>query len=313
MLADPSTFDFLAERAGNGVQTALVTVTDVTGASVRNPGAHMAVDEHGEFVGSLSGGCIEAAVVSEARLAIDAGACRQLRFGAGSPMIDIRLPCGGRVDLLISPVVGGVWPSRVQTSLRLRNPVRLNLPTGPQSVELSEGANQFSAAWQSDGFVVNHLPRMRINVVGHGGSVLALAQLARAIAADIQVYSPDPALIVEAAAMGIAATLLKTAADVHALRLDPWTATIFYFHDHEWEPPLMAAALSGSGFFVGAMGSRKTQEARRQTLLEFGVPCEAIDRLRAPIGLFHSSRDPATLALSTLGQIVQVYHSECVE
>ncbi len=313
MLADPSIFDFLVERTKAGEETALVTVTDVKGASVRNPGAHMAVTLGGESVGSLSGGCIESAVVAEAQLAMKDGQSLKLRYGAGSPIIDIRLPCGGSVDLLICPVAGSNWPYLAQQSLSHRRPVHITLKSGQTGAEVTPGEARFSAGWDDECFVINHLPRMRINIVGHGGSVLALANLARAIQAEILVLSPDLAIVRDAAGEGFEAVHLNSPTDVAVFRSDAWTANIFYFHDHDWEPPLIAAALAGQGFFVGAMGSRKTQDVRCNMLLEYGVAVESIARLSAPVGLFHSSRDPATLALSTLAQIVQVYHERCVE
>ncbi|NRD91029.1 hypothetical protein C8024_18600 [Sphingopyxis sp. BSNA05] len=82
----------------------LITLTAVTGASTRNPGAHMAVAEDGSSTGSFSGGCVEAAVVAEALDVINAGKPREIRFGADSPYLDIRLPCGGGIDLLFTPV-----------------------------------------------------------------------------------------------------------------------------------------------------------------------------------------------------------------
>jgi xanthine dehydrogenase accessory factor len=85
-------FRFLIDRAGRGERTALVTITDVIGSASRAPGTHMAVSETGAWVGSLSGGCVEGAVVGEAKRVIEADHAELIRFGAGSPFIDIRLP-----------------------------------------------------------------------------------------------------------------------------------------------------------------------------------------------------------------------------
>ena len=76
-------FAFLGNGMARGERAALVTITAVTGSSMRSPGTHMAVLENGEFAGSLSGGCIEAAIVSEAIDAIRASEARTVTFGAG--------------------------------------------------------------------------------------------------------------------------------------------------------------------------------------------------------------------------------------
>jgi xanthine dehydrogenase accessory factor len=94
---------FLAEAGQRGQRVALVTITGLTGSSSRPVGTLMGVSADGSFAGSFSGGCIEAAVVAEAQEAILAGRSRQVRYGAGSPYIDIKLPCGGGVDLLFQP------------------------------------------------------------------------------------------------------------------------------------------------------------------------------------------------------------------
>src|SRR5690349_14277087 len=95
---------FMAEAGRRGQHAALVTITGLTGSSSRPVGTLMGVAEDGRFAGSFSGGCIEAAVVAEAMEAIRDGRPRQVRYGAGSPYIDIRLPCGGGVDLLFLPM-----------------------------------------------------------------------------------------------------------------------------------------------------------------------------------------------------------------
>ena len=96
-------FRFLDDRAKASQKTVLITLVAVTGASTRNPGTHMAVAEDGSSTGSFSGGCIESAVVAEALDVISSGKPREIRFGTGSPYLDIRLPCGGGIDLLSDP------------------------------------------------------------------------------------------------------------------------------------------------------------------------------------------------------------------
>ncbi len=312
MLPDLTIFDFLAARQASGTPAALVTVTSVTGASVRNPGAHMAVDEAGNFVGSLSGGCIEAAVVAEAKATIASNAVRNVRYGAGSPFIDIRLPCGGSVDLLMTPVSGALWPRTLADTLAERRPASLRLPKKNAAVSLAQGVALSGAGWNGDMFEVNHIPKMRLQIIGHGASVMALAELALALPADLLLLSPDSAIIADAASRNISAHLLKDARGDAALMGDPWTATIFLFHDHDWEAELLKAVLARPSFYIGAMGSLKTHAERLDRLRLDGVSEATLARLTAPIGLFHSSRDPSTLALSTLAQVVQAFHQECV-
>ena len=96
--------DFLSRASEGGQATALVTVGAVEGSSMRNPGTIMGVAADGTWEGSLSGGCIEKAVVAEALDMLKEGTPRVVRFGAGSPYIDIKLPCGGGLDLHFAPL-----------------------------------------------------------------------------------------------------------------------------------------------------------------------------------------------------------------
>eukprot|EP01035_Chromulina_nebulosa_P031414 gene31413-41886_t len=111
--------------------------------------------------------------------------------------------------------------------------------------------------------------------------------------------------VIEPVAAGIKVHHLNTPRDAVDLTADPWTAIAFLFHDHDWETALIARALAGRAFYVGAMGSRAAQANRAASLVAAGVSPEDIARLRAPIGLIPSSRDPQVLALSTLAEIVR--------
>lgn len=302
---DSGIFPFLVQKAAAGVRIALVTITGVSGSSVRNPGAHLAVAEDGDWRGSLSGGCIEAAVVADAIAAIAAGTPREIRFGTGSPYLDIRLPCGGWVDILINPVADATPIARTAALLAERTPVSLALPLGPGAIAVEPGAAPWRTRRDATHFTVAQLPRLGLTVIGHGASVEALAALAVAADACVTTMTPDRAIAARLAADGIPVHLLHSPGEAVDLTADPWTAIAFLFHDHDWEAALIARALAGRAFYVGAMGSRATQRQRAEALAGIGVPQASIARLHAPIGLIPSSRDPQVLALSTLAEIVR--------
>lgn len=295
-----------AERAGQ--RCVLVTVTDVTGASTRSPGAHLAVSEDGRFAGSISGGCVEAAVVAEALDVLKAGSSRQVRFGAGSPYLDIRLPCGGGVDLMLSPLERAGFGARALDLLDRRLPLRITLPF-EGTPDVAANGEAFSITIGAHGIEVTHIPPLRLALIGHGATVDALATLAGASAADVTVLSPDHDQIARAVERGDMTELLTMPTMVARFRSDDWTALIFLFHDHDWEPPLLARMLGQNGFFVGAMGSRKTHADRVEALRMLGVDPSAIDRIVAPVGLIPSMRDPETLAVSILAQVIAAYNA----
>lgn len=277
----------------------LVTVLAVEGSSMRNPGTHMGVAEDGSFAGSLSGGCIENAVVAEALAALAAQAPRVVRFGAGSPYLDIKLPCGGGLDIHFQPLAGPELVGQACVAIAARKPFSIAI----------DGEARLLAGWHAGEGVFGHWPQLRLLVLGHGAGVESVAKLAQAIELDSQVLTPDPRILESLVGQGLAVTKLDRPSDVHLLASDPWTAIVFLFHDHDWEVPLMARALALPNCYLGAMGSRRAHAARCEALAKAGIGSEAIASIKAPLGLFHSSRDPETLALSALGEVVQAYQA----
>lgn len=92
--------------AGQGLGVALATVIETWGSAPRPVGSHLVIDEHGRFEGSVSGGCVEGAVVAEAMDVIGAGAPRTLEFGvADETAWRVGLSCGGRIKVYVEKVV----------------------------------------------------------------------------------------------------------------------------------------------------------------------------------------------------------------
>ncbi|WP_338467652.1 XdhC family protein [Novosphingobium sp. ZN18A2] len=309
-----SIFSFLDRALGDGRRVALVTLVSATGSSTRAPGAHMAVCEDGSFAGSLSGGCIERAVVGEALSAIREGAPRITRFGQGSRYIDIRLPCGGGVDLHFQPLAAGQAPGSALvhnaiSALDGRHPFALEF--GPEA-----DAPRFVNRWCETRFdpatgiaAVGHWPQVRLMIAGHGAGVDRLARQGRTWGAEIAVATPDRELAAQLDADGFDTRVLRGPRDTGAIESDPWTAQVFLFHDHDWEPALIAHALRQPHFFIGAMGSRAAHVTRCRALRALGASEAALAGISAPVGLFHSVRDPETLALSILAEVAERHRS----
>jgi len=295
-------FRFLLDAAAAGERTALVTITDVIGSSSRAPGTHMAVAESGAFIGSFSGGCIEAAVIGEAQRVIATGLSERLRLGEGSPLIDIRLPCGGGVDLLFIPQPPIAEIGKALGLLEARRAVEMRLsPEG--GIAAAEAAEPTASAWSAGVFAACHAPDLNLVILGHGAETPALAALARAYGVAATIFSPDETIVGKALQAGLRATFLKTPARQPGLVTDRFTAVVFLFHDHDWETALMAQVLEQDAFYIGAMGSRRTHAERVAALRAHGVPAAQTDRVKGPIGLIPATRDPDTLALSVLAQI----------
>jgi xanthine dehydrogenase accessory factor len=300
-------FAFARDAEECGQRVVLVTLYAVEGTSSRNPGAHLVVREDGQYAGSLSDGCVEGAIARTALEVLVGGGSRELRLGRGSAFIDIRLPCGGAIDLMFNELPSGI-AACILGRIEAREPFRLSLPRGDGQVELLPDAERFGLALSESHAFVSHVPPLRMAVMGHGPTISRLARLASTLDVEIQLVTQDERLAGDLRAQGFEPVVLKGVGSIPDLHLDRWTACTLFFHDHEWEPPLIGLMLKSDAFFIGAMGSRKTHEERRARLGQAGFAAEDIERIAAPIGLIPSLRDPETLAVSTLAQVIDAYN-----
>ncbi len=250
---------------------ALCTVTAIDGSWSRRLGAQLAVLPDGSTAGSLADGCLERALANEAALG---GPARVLRYGEGSPFVDIRLPCGSGVEVMVDPAPNQVAIAATIAALTNRQPA-----------ELAIGDTRHGP------FVRRYLPQLRLVVCGSGPEAVALDRLARAQGLGTELLRP----------LGEENGTLALGRPPE-LPLDRWTAVAVLYHDHEWERGLLPWALASEAFHVGAQGGRSAREARADWL-----SAEEMARLKSPIGLFAHARTPSVLALSVLAEIVAEY------
>ncbi len=292
----------------DGQRCALAVVTDTEGGAVRAPGALMAVSSSGDAAGYVSGGCIDADVVQQAQLALQSGSSTKVRYGTGSPFVDIQLPCGGAIDVLLIPDPDLEVLEAAVTALERRTSTALTFE-GDGSIQTVQP--DAPRGWQGEAFTGYYRPKLRLRIAGRGADVVALASVAAASGISCVVESPDEECLSAAERGGITETVkLDTPTAISANRDDAATAFALMFHDPHWEERLLRDALSGDAFYIGAVGSRRTQERRRDALAAAGLPQSEIDRIRGPIGLVPSMRDASMLAVSALAEIVEAFHAE---
>ncbi len=287
-----------------GARTAIVTIVGVVERASRNLGAHMIVREDGAYAGSVSSGCVDANVAAVALEALAAREARRLKLGAGSGFIDIKLPCGGGVDLLIVPDPDPGALEDAHRRLRRRRPAALAFST--EGVEVRRDAGPVTN-WVGDRFVRAYRPRLRLALAGRGPELTAFCRIACAAGFEVAAFSPDAADVGHCRSLGAEAGALSSPEAGAELGLDPWSALVLLFHDHDWEPALIERGLDSPAFYIGALGSRRTQAARLEMLLARGTPVEDLERVRGPIGLVPSMRDASMLALSALAEIIDVF------
>jgi xanthine dehydrogenase accessory factor len=298
---DAVPFAFLARARALGIPGALVSISAIDGGAPKALGTHMAVLADGRYIGHVSGGCVEPAIAAEVAPMIASGKDQVIRFGKGSCYMDIRFPCGGGVDLLVHAAPGAALVDDALARFGQRESFAIAFNPPRSRARLANAGAE--TGWQDGEFVRRYLPRTRLLLVGRGPDFETLARVAIAAEYDLALATPDAGSALALADLGVPVELLKTPAQPFDLPIDPWTATVLLFHEHEWEHAILARAAAANGFYVGALGSVKTHALRRERLAAMGLPQEHIDRIRGPIGLLDRAREPGMLALSVLAEI----------
>jgi xanthine dehydrogenase accessory factor len=294
---------FAEAELAAGRPVALVTIIGLDGPFSRPLGAQLAVAGDRRFAGSISGGCLEQALTEEAQIAMKEGTNRTLRYGEGSPYLDVRLPCGGGIDLYVDVDVDRDILTRAIALGRARKPLSLLFDPGSKRSTLRIEESEVRP--KPGEFERRYEPKLRIVLAGRGWEIVAMSQLARTADAEIVVASQEKATLDFCRPYADQLIPLTTPKSVPKLPFDEHTAVACLFHEHEWEAVLLLDALRSPAFYVGALGSRQTHARRVETLEALGAGPDDIARLKGPIGLF-ASHDPRTLAVSALAEILKV-------
>jgi len=283
--------DFPVDELRSSIPACLCVISDVDGPSYRPHGAAMVVDAEGRRWGTLSSGCIEDDVVLHAREALRSGVASKLRYGRGSPFMDLKLPCGGGLEITLLPKPDAAVVAQVQRSLKARCEVTLTLlPTGDLTVDPD-----------AQGLRITLVPRVRLVILGAGPEARALFDMAKASEIDPVLITPD----VEATQDTGTAVLQLLGRDWPSeVALDARSAVALFFHDHEREPPLLLYALSSPAFYIGALGSAHARRRREQALRDLGLEQVRIDRMANPFGLVTHAKSPSAIAAGVLAQVM---------
>jgi len=287
-----------------GDRIAIVTLIGNNGTSPRPIGSQMVVSEDGRSAGFLTGGCAENVIVDDTLAALAEGKNRYLRLGAGSPYIDVRLPCGAGIDLFIDTGVGDDVLNKLNDSIRSRVPVAIDTYLASQGDHCC--VFEQNKALLPGTFRRWFYPKRRLLILGKGPNVLALNRVALASEHEVMVTSPDAATLAENEGVGAEVKMFSTPSGVSCTLVDPWTAAVLMFHEHEWEPELLETLLATDCFYIGALGSRRTHQQRLNVLTERGL-AKVDDRLYGPVGIAIGAATPMEIAISVLAEVTDVY------
>jgi xanthine dehydrogenase accessory factor len=320
-----------------GEDVAVATVLETWGSAPRAAGARMAVTASGQVAGSVSGGCVEGAVVEAGRETLRTGKPRRLHFGvADDTAWAVGLACGGSIDVFVEKLDPKSFEP-IRDALRAERPVAsVTVVGGPDEMlgkkrvllengrsegslggGLDETASEAARAALSEGsirrvtaggvelFAEALMPSPTLVAVGGVHIAVALVALAKTLGYRTVVVDPRTAFGNADRFPGVDRLMTDWPdAALRGIGLNASTAVAVLTHDPKLDDPALSVALRSPAFYVGALGSKKTQEKRRRRLLDGGLTEEELSRLHAPIGLPLGGRTPEEIALAVMAQIV---------
>ena len=279
----------------------LAIITNIEGPSYRPLGAMMAVFEDKSRVGTLSSGCVEVDIALHSVEALTEGQPITVLYGLESPYADIQLPCGGGLEITLIPQPDKTVLDAVcqRHAARHTTVLTVNLTTGAISIAkeglTGRGGNTFNIRIE---------PELFFYVFGKGPEATTFAGLVQSAGYPNLLLSPDDETLNIARQAGCETRHLTSAHFPKDLQPDAHSAILLFFHDHEWEPPILRHAASTEAFYIGAQGSKRAAEARVQELETFDVSEIHRAKIKGPIGLIPSARDARKLAVSVLAEVL---------
>lgn len=292
----------------DGQRVALATVVKTWGSSPRPPGSLLAMNAAGQFFGSVSGGCVEETLVARYRddevagpapTVVDFGVNRQEATRMG-------LPCGGRLEVLVEELadpqsVGGLLARLRSGELVTR---RVDLVSGEVSLLPGDGGTEFRSL--ATEVIKTFGPAWQLLLIGDGLVARHLASMARRLDYRVTICDPREAFAPITPLDSVYYSREMPDDAVQNLADQARTAIVTLAHDPRQDDLGLSAALGSQAFYIGAMGSRKSAQARRGRLESLGYNQDQIERIHGPAGLSIGSKRPAEIAVSILAQITAV-------
>jgi xanthine dehydrogenase accessory factor len=301
--------DSIERWRARGDRVALATVVATRRSAPRPVGSKLIVSERGELLGSVSGGCVESDVAVTAAEVIAEGTPRLLTYGIDDEQAwSVGLPCGGEIDVFVERFEGEL-PDSAEPAVALtvltgeragehRLLLGDEVEPGPSRVLELDGETVFAEVLG---------PPPRLIVVGGIDTAEELCRSAKALGWRTAVADPRPGLVTRERLPSPDELVVAWPAEaLEQLAPGADTAVVVLTHEERLDVPALVSALASEAFYVGAIGSRRTQGKRRERLLEAGVGEEELERLAGPAGLDLGAHSPAETALSILAEVLAV-------
>ena len=285
---------------------AIATVVETWKSAPCPTGTHMLVHADGRFVGSVSGGCVEADVLERAQMVLAGASAVLRRYGvADDAAWDVGLPCGGDIVVLVQPVSDLGFPESLFTDIFN---ARGNGATLSVLTDLATGRSIASDDAQTDGFVNVYYPPRRLLIVGAVEIAAALSAIAVSQGIDVTLCDPRGRFLTEDRFPGVRLDDRWPDDAVQAFAPDSRSAIVTLSHDPKIDDPALIAALASPAAYVAALGSVRSHQARLSRLSAAGISAEQCARIEGPAGVAINAISAPEIALSIAGGMIRAFN-----
>ena len=325
----------LLEQAVNwineGKKVAFATVIGTWGSSPRPVGSQLVINDQGAFVGSVSGGCIEGAVIGEALNTISDGENRILSFGVTNDEAwEVGLACGGDIRILVENSdnikilqrIMDEMPFAIITNLNTKNKIYYSENNLNSIDDLSDNlSNHLKMAFKSniprlimdneeEIFIQVYNKPLRCAIIGAVHISQSLIPMAKVAGFDVLLIDPRGSFATEERFPNVDINDGWPDDAMLKFNADNRSAVVTLTHDPKLDDPALEIALKSKAFYIGSLGSRRTHAARIERLTDKGYSKEELSRINAPVGLDIGAKSPSEIAVSILAEIISVKYTE---
>ncbi len=306
------TFNWLMKKN----KVAIATVVSTWGSAPRQIGGQMVINNNGEIIGSVSGGCVENSVISEALESIKDGKHRIKDYGITNDLAwEVGLACGGNLKILIQPLEDNdkiIYAIKKNIDNRKQIIIKNDCITGKREIiQNIEGGQKKTSFLDKNQNIFYHIiePKPRLFIVGGVHLSQSLSSLANICEYDVTIIDPRDYFANKQRFPND--KIINEWPDIalEKFNLNSSDSIVTLTHDPKIDDLALKLALDSKIGYIGSLGSKKTHEARIKRLLAEGVSIEKINQIHSPIGLNISSKTPQEIAISIMAEITQVRRS----
>lgn len=295
------------EWLDSGYKAHLFTVVNTWGSAPRLPGALLVVREDGHLIGSVSGGCIEDDLADKARNNELPQRATFIEYGvSNNDAHRFGIPCGGRLQIFVEPLNDSAHFLLLLQNIQQRQLIKRSVSLSTGQAILSQVQPEGQPRIEGDWFHSYFGPQWRLLIIGANQLGSVLASMAQVLDFDVLICDPREDMRAEWHVEGVEWVYEMPDDAVLEVNPDAFTAIVAVTHDPKLDDMALLEALKSNAFYVGALGSSKNQEKRRERMRMFDLSEAEIATLHGPVGLSIGSRTPAEIAISILAELIQV-------